>query len=131
MRATYGYFIDQYVVRSSFTEQAYKTETAEDHTYTKKFTSENLAAGDKFVLHAQQNNRRLDFIALKNHYKGFGVHAINIFQAGKVLQYLFYVDEKIYICGGMYLKGILRIQLIHTLYMRVVTSIQTTRKFIF
>ena len=46
------------------------------------------------VPHAQQKNGRLDFIALKNHYKGVGVHAIIIVQAEKVLQDIFYVNKK-------------------------------------
>ena len=46
------------------------------------------------VPHSQHNNGRIDFIALKNHYKGVVVHAINIVQDGKVLQDLFYVGEK-------------------------------------
>ena len=44
--------------------------------------------------HAKQNNGRLNFISMKNHYKGVGFHAINIFQADKILQDIFYSGEK-------------------------------------
>ena len=46
------------------------------------------------VPHAQHNSGRFDFIALKKHYKGVGVRAINIVQADKVLQDSFYSVEK-------------------------------------
>ena len=43
---------------------------------------------------AQKNNGRLDFIALKNHYEGVGVHAVEIVKADKILQDLLYSGEK-------------------------------------
>ena len=85
IHSTYGYFIDEYVYRAPLTGQALKNDSAEAHIYIVKFTLGNPAAEAKLVPHAQQNNGRLDFIALKNHYEGFGVHAINISQADKVL----------------------------------------------
>ena len=54
----------------------------------------NPVAEAKLVPHAHHNNGSLDFIALKNHYKGVGFHAINIFQADKILQDIFYSGEK-------------------------------------
>ena len=41
------------------------------------------------VVHAAENNGSLDFMALKDHYEGVGVHAINAVQADKVLDALF------------------------------------------
>ena len=80
--------------KASLTGQAYKTDAAEVHTYIVNFTSENPEAEAKLVPHAQQNNGSIDFIALKNHYKGVRVHAINIIQADKVHQDILYVVEK-------------------------------------
>ena len=91
---TYGYFINEYVDRAPLTGQSYQTDAAEVHTYIVKFTSGNPLAEAKLVLHAQDNNGRLVFIALNNHYKGVGFHAMNIVQADKVLQDLFYAGEK-------------------------------------
>ena len=42
------------------------------------------------VDHAEENNGCLDFMALKYHYEGVGVHAVNALQADKVLNQLFY-----------------------------------------
>ena len=66
--ASYRKFIDEYVDRAPLTGQEYQTEAAEGHTYILKFTSVKPAAEDKLVPHEQQNNGRVDFIALKNHY---------------------------------------------------------------
>ena len=46
------------------------------------------------VQNSQKNDGRLDFIALKNHYEGVGVHAIDIVKSDKIVQYLFYSGEK-------------------------------------
>ena len=80
--------------RAPLTGQAYKTDAAEVHIYIVKFTSGNPAEEDKLVPRAQKNNGRLCFIALKNHCKVVGFHAINIFQAEKVIQDLFYIVDK-------------------------------------
>ena len=94
IHATYGYSIDEYVDRAHITGQAYQANVADVHTYIVKFTSGNPVAEAKLVPHTQQNNVRLGFIVLKNHYTVVGVYAINIVQGDKVLRYLFYVGEK-------------------------------------
>ena len=66
----------------------------EVYTYIIKFTLRNPAAEAKIFPHTQQQNGRPDFIALRNHYKGIGVHSINVVQADKVIYDLFYVGEK-------------------------------------
>ena len=45
------------------------------------------------VAHAAENNGRLDFMALKDHYGYIGVHAVNTVQADKLLKGLFYSGE--------------------------------------
>ena len=92
--ATYIDFVDEYVDIAPLTGQAYQTDADEVHTYIVKFKSGNLVAEDKLVPDAQQNNGRLYFVALKNHYKGVGVHAINIVQADKALRDIFYSGDK-------------------------------------
>ena len=69
IHATYGYFIDEYVDTVPVTGQVYQTDAAEFHNYIVKFIPGNSAAEDYLVPHAQQNNGRIDFIAVKNHYK--------------------------------------------------------------
>ena len=58
------------------------------------FTSGNTAAEAKTVDHRAANNGRLEFMALKDHYKGVGLHAVNAVQADKVLKYLFYSGKR-------------------------------------
>ena len=44
--------------------------------------------------HAAESNGTLAFMALKGHYEGLGVHAVNVVQADKVLNDLFHLGEK-------------------------------------
>ena len=90
----YGDFINEYVDKAPLLGQSYQTDSAEVHTYIVKFTSGNPVEEEKLIPHANMNNGRLDFMALRNHYEGIGVHAINIVQADKILQDLFYGGEK-------------------------------------
>ena len=53
-----------------------------------------MVAEAKLALHVDQKNGRSDINALKNHYEGVGVHAINFVKADKVLNDLFYSGEK-------------------------------------
>ena len=46
------------------------------------------------VQNDQKNDGRLDLIALKIHYKGVGVHAIDIVKSDNIIQDLFYSREK-------------------------------------
>ena len=80
--------------KSPLTGQAYLNNTAEVHTYIIKFTSGNSVAEAKMIHNALKNDGRLNFIALKNHYEGVGIHAIGIFKADKIIQYLFYSGKK-------------------------------------
>ena len=52
------------------------------------------------VQNAQNNDRRIDFIALKKHYEGVGLNAVEIVKYDKILQDSFYSGKKIHICGG-------------------------------
>ena len=92
--ATYNDFIDEYVDKAPLAGQAFATDAAEVHTYIVKFTSGNAIAEAKLLAHADANNGRLDFTALKDHYEGVGVHAVNVVKADKVLNDLFYSGEK-------------------------------------
>ena len=48
----------------------------------------------KLIQNTYKNDFLLDFIALKKHYEGVGVRAIDILKADKIIQYLFYSGEK-------------------------------------
>ena len=90
----YGDFIDEYVDKSHLTRQAYLTDAEEVHTYIIKFTSGNTVAESKMAQNSQNNDGRLDIIALKNHHEGLGVHAIDIVKADDIIQDLFYSGDK-------------------------------------
>ena len=93
-KTVYDYFIDEYMDKPSLVGHSFTTDTTEVHTYIVRFTSGNTVAEAKMVAHAVENNGRFDFMALKDHYKGYGLHAENTVQADKVLNGLFYSDEK-------------------------------------
>ena len=75
-------------------EHAFTTDAAELYTYIVSFTSGNMVAKAKMVTHTTENNGRLNFMALKDHYEGVGVYAVNAVQADKTLNDLFYSGEK-------------------------------------
>ena len=80
----YNDFIEEYVDRAPLTSQAFTTDASKVHTYIIKFTTGNTTAEAKMIPHANKNNGQLDFIALKNHYEGTGVHAVTIVQPIKL-----------------------------------------------
>ena len=90
----YGDFIDEYADKEPLTGQAYLTNDAKVHTYIIKFTLRNPLAEAKIVHNAQKNYGILNFIALKNHDEGVGVHAVDIVKADKIIQGLFYSGDK-------------------------------------
>ena len=59
----------------------YDTDAAEVHTYIVKFIKGNVTAEAKIRFHSNQGNGRDDFMALKDHYKGVGFHAIAVTRA--------------------------------------------------
>ena len=71
-RTVYDYFIDEYLEKSPLVGQAFTTDAAEVHAYIVRFTSGNTVSEVKMVAHATENNCRLEFMALKYHYEGFG-----------------------------------------------------------
>lgn len=87
-------FLDDYVSRAPHAGQAFATDAAEVHTYIVNFIAGNQTAESKIQAHAQQANGRLDFIALKEHYEGVGINAIDVVYAEKILDTLFYLGEK-------------------------------------
>ena len=80
--------------KAPLTVQAYLTDAAEVRTYIIKFTLSNPVAEAKIVQISQKNDGRLDIIALRNHYEGVGVHAIDIVKSDKIIQDLSYSGEK-------------------------------------
>jgi hypothetical protein len=87
-------FITNYISMSPLTGNAFNADASEVHTYIVNFISGNDTAEAKILSFADEYNGRKDFIALKEHYEGVGINAIDIIQADKVIETLFYSGEK-------------------------------------
>ena len=99
-------FIYEYVDKAPLVGHSFATDAEEVHTYIVRFTSGNTVTDAKMVAHAAENNVCINFMALKDHYKVVGVHAVNSVQANKVLND-FFIQVKInHTCGGTNLRGI-------------------------
>ena len=81
------------------------TDTADVHTYIVKLTSGNAAVETKMVAHETEKNGRIDFMLLKDHYEGVGMHAVNVVQAEKVLNFCFIWVRRNHTFGGTSPRG--------------------------
>ena len=86
--------MDNYVTRAPLTGDAFKVDAAEVHTYLVNFMAGNNTAEVKMLPYMDSHNGRLDFKALKDHYEGVGVNAVNILKAEETIRNLFYSGEK-------------------------------------
>ena len=86
--------MDDYVNRAPLSGEAFIIDAAEVHIYIQSFISGNETAEAKILPHASEIKGRLDFIALKEHYKGVGANSKELIFAGKTLETLFYTGEK-------------------------------------
>ena len=87
-------FIDDYVNRAPLNGEAFNNDAQEVSTYITNFMSGNQVAESKLLAHADEHNGRLDYIALKEHYEGVGINAVEILKADKVIATLHYNGEK-------------------------------------
>ena len=87
-------FIDDYVNRAPLHGDAFNNDAQEVSTYITNFMSGNQVAESKLLAHADEHNGRLDYIALKEHYEGVGINAVEILKADKVISTLHYNGEK-------------------------------------
>ena len=87
-------FMDDYVNRAPLDGDAFNIDAAEVHTYIQSFINGNETAEAKILGHADLNNGRLDFIALRDHYEGVGANSRDLITADKILDTLFYTGEK-------------------------------------
>jgi hypothetical protein len=87
-------FMDDYVNSTPLTGDAFIIDAAEVHTYIQSFINGNETAEAKILPCTDQNNGRLDFIALKEHYEGVGANLRDLIIANKTMETLFYSGEK-------------------------------------
>lgn len=86
--------LDEYTKQAPLKREASTINAAEVHTYLVNFTSGNQVAESRMQVHQAQRYSRLDFIALKEYYKGVGINAADVIHTEKILETLFYSGEK-------------------------------------
>ena len=87
-------FLDNYVNMAPLTGEAYDADNAEVHTYLIHFVSGHSVAEAKIIAHGHNNNGRQDYLALRNHFEGIGINALEITKAENIINTLFYSGEK-------------------------------------
>ena len=87
-------FIDDYVNRAPLAGEAFNIDAAEVHTYLQSLINGNETAEAKILPYTDQNNGRLAFIALRDHYEGIGANSRELLIADKTMETLFYSGEK-------------------------------------
>lgn len=93
-RINHPNFLDDYVDRAPLTGEAFVSDAREVHTWIAALIVGNNTAESKVMPYEHIGNGRVDFLALKEHYEGVGVLAINITKAETTLKTLFYSGEK-------------------------------------
>ena len=86
--------LDEYALQAPLNGEAFKTDASEVHTYLTKFIAGNSTAEAKIQANLAQKNGRLDYFALRDHYEGIGINAVDILKADHTLESLFYSGEK-------------------------------------
>jgi hypothetical protein len=79
------YFLDDYVSMAALDGKAFSIDSADVHTFIVSFIAGNDTAETKIQAYEGQNNGRLDFIALREHYEGVGLHTLDITKAETIL----------------------------------------------
>ena len=87
-------FLGNYIKMCILDGESYNSDNLEVHTYITHFISGNSVAEAKITAHGKVNNGRADYIALKDHFEGVGVNALEITRAEEIIRTLFYTGEK-------------------------------------
>ena len=91
---TYANFLDKYATKALLQGRAFDRDASKVHSYIICFISENNVAEQKVLPFKDDNNGRLDFIALRDFYEGVGANARATLSAEADLQDMFYAGEK-------------------------------------
>ena len=86
--------LDKYVSLASLNAEAYPADTCTVRTLLVNMISGNETTEAKIQNLAQYNDGLRDFIALKEHYEGVGVHSKDITKAVDIIDNLYYSGEK-------------------------------------
>ena len=87
-------YLTNYVRMAPLNGESFVTDNREVHTYIMHFIAGNAVAEAKIVAHGHDEDGRRDYLALKEHYEGVGVNALEITKAEHTINNLYYVGEK-------------------------------------
>ena len=88
------HFLENYIAMAPLMGESFEIDSAEVHTYMMHFIAGNSVAEAKIVAHGATSSGRRDFIALKSHFEGVGINALEITKAEQIINNLFYSGEK-------------------------------------
>ena len=92
--AVYANFLDEYAANAPLQGRAFNHDAPKVHSYIIRFISEKNFAEQKVLPFKDDNNGRMDFIALRDFYEGVGVNARATLSTEADLQDMFYAGEK-------------------------------------
>ena len=87
-------FLDDYIDQAPLTGPAFASDASEVHTFIVSFITKNETAKNKIMLYLPNNNRRKDYQALRDHYKGVSSTAKAIVKAEDNITNMFYAGKK-------------------------------------
>ena len=88
-------FLDEYVLMAPIEwGEAYHIDASEVHTLLVKFITGNETAEMRIKAYEIERNGQIDWMALKEHYEGVGIHAFDIIEVEAIIIDLFYSGEK-------------------------------------
>ena len=94
LKDVYDDHLDEYVDKAALEGPTFVSDAHEVHTYIVKFIAGNDTAESKLLPHNEMNNGRRDYEALREHYEGVGINAIDIVRADRTIKSLTYTGEK-------------------------------------
>ena len=94
VQCTYANFLDEYAGRAPLQGRAFDHNASKVHSYIIWFISENNVAEQKVLPYKEENNGRLDFVALRDFYEGVGATTRATLSAEADLQEMFYTGKK-------------------------------------
>ena len=99
---TYANFLDKYAAKASLQGRAFDHNASKVHSYIIHFISENNVAEQKVLPIKDDNNGRLDFIALRDFYEGVGANSRATLSTEAVCSMQ---GRSRHTCGGMSLRS--------------------------
>ena len=87
-------FMDDYMSMAPLHGESFTIDASTVHTFIVNFISRNDTAEAKIQAVIDQMNGRIDMKCLIDHYKGVGIHSIDIAKTDFIFENLFYSGEK-------------------------------------